>query len=183
MRNSHSSQTSHSSQASESARVEATANGGAAASEINLACFGVAEQRYALDVANVREIVRRPEITPLPNAPDLIEGVVELRESVIPVIDLGRVLGHSPTEQTRQSRVAVVELDGMVLGLCVDRATDVLGVESCDLHDPPLLATRAGYETVKAVIRRPDSAPVMVLSLEQILESVYRSALAGSEER
>ena len=150
--------------------------------EINLACFGVAKQQYALDVSHVREIVRRVEITPLPNAPSLIEGVVELRDNVIPVIDLGRALGLPSTAPTTLSRIAVVELDGMVFGLCVDRATDVLCVGPSDLQDPPALATHAGYETVKAVVRRPNSAPVMVLSLEQILESVYRSALLPSEE-
>ena len=70
----------------------------------------------------------------------------------------------------------------MVFGLCVDRATDVLAVGSSDLQDPPALAAQAGYETVKAVVRRPESTPVMVLSLEQILESVYRSALPRAEE-
>lgn len=150
--------------------------------QISLACFEAAGQTYAVEVAHVREIVRRPDITPLPNAPALIEGVVELRESVIPVIDLGRALGHEPMEQTDRSRVAVIELDEMVFGLCVDAASDVLAVAPSDLHDPPPLATQAGYEAVKAIIRRPDSAPVMLLALEQILESVYRSALLRQEE-
>ena len=142
----------------------------------------MAEHRYALEVAQVREIVRRPKITPLPNSPELIEGVVELRENVIPVIDLGRALGRPATQATASSRVAVVELDGLVFGLCVDRATDVLAVEPSELKDPPALAAQAGYEAVKAIVRQPDSAPVMVLSLEQILESVYRSALPRLEE-
>ena len=93
-----------------------------------------------------------------------------------------RALGQAPTEVTSSSRVAVVELDGLVFGLCVDRATDVLAVGSKDLQDPPTLAAQAGYEAVKAVVRRPDSAPVLVLSLEQILESVYRSVLPHLEE-
>ena len=79
------------------------------------------------------------------------------------------------------SRVAVVETDGMLFGLCVDRATDVLSVAPSELQDPPALAAQAGYETVKAVVRRSDSPPIMVLSLEHILESVYRGELARSE--
>ena len=153
-----------------------------ALSEVSLACFGVADERYALDVAYVREIVRRPEITRLPNAPELIEGVVELRESVIPVIDLSRALGMPPSQKTASSRVVVVELDGMVFGLCIDNATDVLAVSPSELWDPPALALQAGYEAVKAVVRRPDSRPVMVLALEEILATVYRSALPGPEE-
>jgi purine-binding chemotaxis protein CheW len=160
-----------------------TGDGGSVlASEVSLACFGVADQRYALDVSHVREIVRRPEITPLPNSPELIEGVVELRDNVIPVIDLSRALGLPPSQTTNASRVAIVEVDGMVFGLCVDNATDVLAVSPSDLRDPPTLALQAGYEAVKAVVRRPDSRPVMVLALEEILETVYRSALSGPEE-
>ena len=150
--------------------------------DVNLACFEIKGQLYALDIAQVKEIVRVQEITPLPNAPALIEGVIELRKKVIPVIDLGRALGQPATEPTPLSRIAVVELDGMVFGLCVDRATDVLALGPSDLEDPPALATHAGYKTVKAVVRRPNAPPVMVLSLEQILESVYRSALLPSEE-
>ena len=172
MLSSQTSQTGHSRQSDRG--VTSGAHFGA---EINLACFGVGNQQYALDVAHVREIVRRGEITPLPNAPSLIEGVVELRNNVVPVIDLGRALGQPSTTKTALSRIAIVEVDGMVFGLCVDRATDVLALGPSDLEDPPALATHAGYETVKAVVRRPNSPPVMVLSLEQILESVYRSAL------
>lgn len=71
----------------------------------------------------------------------------------------------------------------MVLGLRVDAAVDVISVEARDVDDPPALATQAGYDTVRAVVRRADAAPVLVLSLEHLLESVYRSALhfAGVE--
>ena len=151
--------------------------------QINLACFEVQERAYAIDVAHVREIVRLQEITPLPKAPDLIEGVVELRGGVVPVLDLGRVLGTEPCEAGSRSRIAVLECDGLVVGLCVEAATDVLSLDALSLEDVPALASHAGYEVVRAVVRRESSKPVMVLSLEHILESVYRSALPQQEER
>jgi chemotaxis signal transduction protein len=71
----------------------------------------------------------------------------------------------------------------MVLGLRVDAAVDVISVEVGSVDQPPALATQAGYEAVRAVVRRADAPPVLVLSLAHLLESVYRSALppAGAE--
>ncbi len=147
----------------------------AGANLVNLACFEVRGRVYALDVAHVREIVRSREITPLPMAPTLIEGVVELRDGVVPVIDLGRALGGDPCEITGKARIAVLEIDELVVGLVVELASDVLSLDASRLEDPPSLATQAGYEAVRAVVRRPDDRPVLVLSLEHILESVYRA--------
>lgn len=146
---------------------------------VNLACFEVKGRLYALDVAHVREIVRTREITPLPLAPGLIEGVAELRDGVVPVIDLGRVLGGDPCDLGPKARIAVLEIDDLVLGLLVERAADVLSLDASALEDPPSLATQAGYEAIRAVVRRPGDRPVLVLSLDHILESVYRSQLSA----
>jgi purine-binding chemotaxis protein CheW len=150
---------------------------------VDLACFETRGRLYGIDVLQIREIVRCQEVTPLPRAPELIEGVIDLRGVVIPVIDLGHALSSEPAVQGPGSRIAVLEVDGMVLGLRVDAAVDVISVEVRDVDDPPALATQAGYETVRAVVRRADAPPVLVLSLEHLLESVYRSALhsAGAE--
>jgi purine-binding chemotaxis protein CheW len=150
---------------------------------VDLACFETRGRLYGIDVLQIREIVRCQEVTPLPRAPELIEGVIDLRGVVIPVIDLGHALCSEPADQGPGSRIAVLEVDGMVLGLRVDAAVDVISVEARDVDDPPALATQAGYETVRAVVRRADAAPVLVLSLEHLLESVYRSAIhsAGAE--
>jgi len=145
--------------------------------QVNLACFEVMKRQYALDVSQVKEIVRFQEITPLPMAPELIEGVVDLRGVVVPVIDLARLLHGSRTEVSSQARIVILDFDGMVLGLCVEAATDVLSLHPSAMGDIPDLASQAGYEAVRHVVRRPNAAPVMVLSLEHILENVYRSAL------
>jgi purine-binding chemotaxis protein CheW len=153
--------------------------GAATGNLVNLACFALAGRLYALDVAHVREIVRMAEITPLPMSPALIEGVVELRDGVVPVIDLGRVLGGQPCEISGRARIAVLEIDELVVGLLVEQAAEVLSLDASALEDPPSLATQAGYEAVRAVVRRPGERPVLVLSVDHILESVYRSQLAN----
>ena len=80
------------------------------------------------------------------------------------------------------ARVVIVEVDGLVMGLAVDSAEAVLSVDVAALEDPPALATQSGYAAVRAVVRRPGAAPVMVLSLEDILENLYRSARGSGEE-
>jgi purine-binding chemotaxis protein CheW len=150
------------------------------ASTVNLACFEVKGQIYALDVAHVREIVRIQDITPLPNAPDLIEGVVDLRGAVIPVLDLARVLRRGTSEDGVHARIVVLEFDGLVLGLRVDAATDVMTLDAHRLEDVPDLAIHAGYDAVRHVVRREGESPVMVLALDNLVENVYRSALGRS---
>ena len=76
----------------------------------------------------------------------------------------------------------LLDYDGMVVGLQVEAATDVLSLRAADLEDVPDLATHAGYDAVRHVVRREGEPPVMVLSLEHILENVYRSALSDRNE-
>lgn len=150
--------------------------------QIELACFQVADQMVGLDVLHIREIVRNQETTTLPRAPSLIEGVIDLRGKIIPVVDLGRALAKESCGAAATARIAIVEIDELVLGLRVDAAVDVLSVAAGSIEGPPALATHSGYDAVRAVVRRKDAPPVMVLALEEILESVYRSNPHCGEE-
>jgi purine-binding chemotaxis protein CheW len=144
---------------------------------IEVACFEVHGQLYGVDVQQIREIVRSQAVTPLPRAPGLVEGVMDLRGTIVPVVDLGRALGGSPCAGGPRARIAIVEVDGLVFGLRVDAAADVMAVAASDVDEPPTLVTQAGYEAVRAVVRQPGAPPTMVLSLEHLLECVYRRAL------
>ena len=150
---------------------------------VELACFEVRGQLFGIDVQQIREIARSQHATPLPRAPGLIEGVIDLRGAIIPVVDLGRALCGEPIADGRRARIAIVEVEGLVFGLRVDAAADVMAVAARDVEGPPLLVAQAGYEAVRAVVRREAAPPVLVLSLEHLLESVYRSALATSAAR
>jgi purine-binding chemotaxis protein CheW len=154
-----------------------------AETQVDLVCVEANGRLYALEVGQVREIVRCQPVTPLPKAPRLIEGVVDLRERVIPILDLGRALGDAPVvDDGLRARIAVLEVDSLLLGLRVAAAVDVLSLPVEALEDPPALATETGYDAVRAVVRRPAREPILVLSLEHILESVFRSAVAEPRE-
>jgi purine-binding chemotaxis protein CheW len=148
-----------------------------------LACFELRGALYALDVSQVLEIVHAPPLVPLPHAPELIEGVVDLRGVVLPIVDLGRALGGAPIDDRERARVAVLQLDDLVFGLRVGARSEVLSLPAAQVEGVPRLAAQAGYELVRAVVRRQGAEPLLVLSLEAILDRVYRSALraeAGS---
>jgi purine-binding chemotaxis protein CheW len=149
--------------------------------QLELACFELDGACFAVEVAQVREISRCPPLAPLPHAPGLIEGVCDLAGSILPILDLGRVLGQAPVPAPERSRLAVLEFDGLCFGLRIPPAVEVLSVPLADVEALPALATQAGYEVVRAVVRRPGASPLLVLSLEALLERVFRSA-RGQEE-
>jgi purine-binding chemotaxis protein CheW len=148
--------------------------------QVTLGCFEVGGRAHAIDVSHLREVVRWSAPTPLPEAPELIEGVIDLRGTIVPVIDLGRALGLPPVKPGLTARIAIVEIDGMVLGLGVQAALEVVAVDVAHLQDPPSLATQAGYDMARAIVRRNEGEPVVVLALENLLERIYRSALGSN---
>jgi purine-binding chemotaxis protein CheW len=149
-----------------------------AEARVLLGCFEIAGRVVAIEVAHLREVVRYAPPTLLPGAPALIEGVIDLRGVLVPVVDLGRALGGERLRPARRTRIAVAEVDGLVVGLVVDAAVEILAVDGSALGDPPQLAVQAGCEATRAVLRRPRGAPIAVLALEVVLEGLYRSALA-----
>jgi purine-binding chemotaxis protein CheW len=143
-----------------------------------LGCFRAAGGTVAIEVAQLRGIVRHATPTPLPGAPAEIEGVIDLRGRLVPVVDLGRALGGEPVRPGPRARIAIAELDGLWLGLAVDAALEILAVPASALCDPPALVAQAGCETTRSVVRRREAPPLPVLSLEHLLERLYRTALS-----
>jgi purine-binding chemotaxis protein CheW len=149
---------------------------------VELACFALGDVTLAVELQQLREVARCPTLTLLPKAPSLIEGVVDLRGRVIPVVDLGRALLDRPVADDPLARVAVIECDGLVLGLRVGNEAEVVTLPASALAEPPALATHAGYDAVRAVVRREGAPPALVISVENLLERIYRSARPQEEE-
>jgi purine-binding chemotaxis protein CheW len=146
---------------------------------VELACLGLRGRVLGIELAYVREIVRAEALVPLPFAPRLVEGVMELRGGVVPVVDLGRALDGEVLVPARSQRVALVEVGGVRFGLRAEAATDVLSVDASCVEPTPALAAQAGYGAVTGIVRREGEPPVLILSLEHLLASVERS---GAEE-
>src|ERR1700683_5593442 len=98
--------------------------------------FRIGRETFGLPIAIVREIVRVPEITAVPNAPDYIEGVINLRGRIIPVVDMRKRFREESSLPSRKNRIVVVELDGRAIGLLVNSASEVLRIPPSDIEAP-----------------------------------------------
>jgi purine-binding chemotaxis protein CheW len=98
--------------------------------------FRIGNETYGVRIASVREIVRVPEITMVPNAPEIIEGVINLRGKIIPVMDLRKRFGNSGVQPDKKNRILVVELDSKLLGLIVSSASEVLKIPPSEIESP-----------------------------------------------
>ena len=99
-----------------------------------LVCFRLAEGSYALDIKFVREINRLTNVTTIPTAPDFVEGIINLRGSIIPVVNLGLRFGLAKTEHSKDARVVVIESNGRTLGMLVDEVSEVLRLSGAEIE-------------------------------------------------
>lgn len=116
-----------------------------------LLSFQVGEQEYSVDIKSVREIRGWTRATPLPHAPPHLRGVINLRGTVLPIIDLGKRLGIEVAETTERNVIIVVLIGPHTVGLLVDAVSDILPVSGQDLHPPPSLDADDGRSCVKAL--------------------------------
>ena len=104
--------------------------------ELQVVGFRIGDETFGVRIGSVREIVRVPEITTVPNAQDTIEGVINLRGKIIPVIDLRKRFGQTQIVTDKKNRILVVELDGKLVGLIVNSASEVLKIPPSEIESP-----------------------------------------------
>jgi purine-binding chemotaxis protein CheW len=104
--------------------------------ELQVVGFRVGRETFGLPISMVREIVRVPDITAVPNAPDYIEGVINLRGRIIPVVDMRKRFREESSVPSRKNRIVVVELEGRAIGLLVNSASEVLRIPPSDIEAP-----------------------------------------------
>lgn len=104
--------------------------------DLQLVGIRIGRETFGLPISLVREIVRVPEITSVPNAPDYIEGVINLRGRIIPVVDLRKRFGEKITEPSKRNRIVVVEFESRRIGLIVNSASEVLKIAPSEIEAP-----------------------------------------------
>ena len=106
--------------------------------DLQVVGFRIGNETYGVRIGAVREIVRVPEITAVPSAPDLIEGVINLRGKIIPVMDLRKRFGQTQTQiqPDKKNRILVVELENKLIGLIVNAASEVLKIPPSEIEAP-----------------------------------------------
>jgi purine-binding chemotaxis protein CheW len=104
--------------------------------DLHIVGFRIGNEPSGVRIDSVREIVRVPEITSVPSAPDLIEGVINLRGKIIPVMDLRKRFGQTEIISDKKNRILVVELENKLIGLIVNAASEVLKIPPSDVDSP-----------------------------------------------
>ncbi len=147
---------------------------------IQLACFFVGDEEYALDIMRIKEIINPVTITRVPRAPDFIEGIIELRGAFLPVVDLRRRFELSMAEVTRETKYVIVALEGRILGLVVDRVAEVKRITIDQISDAPELALGGDTRYFNGVVKWDDRI-VMLLDLDEVLSTTEKDQLRGLE--
>jgi purine-binding chemotaxis protein CheW len=104
--------------------------------ELQVVGFRIGNETFGVRIGSVREIVRVPEITAVPSAPETIEGVINLRGKIIPVMDLRKRFGQSEIHPDKKNRILVVELENKLVGLIVNAASEVLKIAPSEIEPP-----------------------------------------------
>jgi purine-binding chemotaxis protein CheW len=136
--------------------------------------FKLSDERFALDVDKVREILEVTNITKVPQTPDFMRGVINLRGSVVPVIDMRLKFGMSATEHTVNTCIIVVEInldgDTTVLGALADSVQEVVEMEPQNIETAPHIGTRLNTDFIRGM-GKVDGHFVMILDIDRVFSS------------
>lgn len=146
---------------------------------IQLVSFKLDEEEYGVDVLKVREIIRMPGITRVPNTPHYVVGVINLRGKVIPIMSIRRRFGLSEVESDKSTRIMVMDVDGELMGFIVDSVSEVIRVSQHEIQPPPPVATSGiDQDCMSGVVNQPERL-LILLDLEKISSREDRKMLSS----
>ena len=135
---------------------------------LQLVSFKIGTEEFGVDILNVQEIIKIVQITKVPNSPVFVEGVINLRGKVIPVIDLRTRLGLAKLEHDKDTRIIVVELSKSTIGFIVDAVNEVLRIPVSITEAPPEIVAGLDSEFIKSVGKLDDRLLILI-DLNKIL--------------
>jgi purine-binding chemotaxis protein CheW len=148
----------------------------AAVPQVQLVTFRVGGEEFGLDVFQVHEILRHAEPTPMPKAPAFVEGVLDVRGTLVPVVDLRKRFELHEVGYDDDTRIILVDFQGERLGLVVDEVSEVIRVPETAVTPPPQYVRGLAAEFIRGIVRM-ESRLVVLLDLERILSSQERMQL------
>jgi len=135
---------------------------------LQLVSFTIGDEEFGVDILRVQEIIRMMQVTRVPNMPPYVEGVINLRGKVIPVVDLRARLGMEKKDHDQSTRTVVMELGGKVIGFVVDAVSEVLRLDKSQTEPPPSIVGGANGDYIKAIGRLEDRL-LTLLDLEKVV--------------
>src|SRR5438874_1200969 len=137
--------------------------------ELHIVGFQVGRETYGVPITSLHEIVRVPEITAVPDAPDYMEGVINLRGKIVSVIDLRKRLGEKKVSMGKRNRILVVEHNGRLSGLIVDSASEVLKIPATDVEPSPAALHEGSLNCVTG-LGKYKGRLIVLLDMAKLLE-------------
>ncbi len=137
-------------------------------SEKHLVLFVIAGEKYAVDINSVYEIIRPQPVTRVPKAPFFVEGIINLRGKVVPVVDMRKRLGLANAGQTKDSRIMVVDSNGESVGIIVDAVTEVLRIPADSIEPPSNIIVSTASDYMLGIAKH-DGDMIVLLHLDKVL--------------
>lgn len=141
--------------------------------ELQLVVFDLASEYYGVDINDVREIIRMQSITRVPGAVNYIEGVLNLRGKIAPVVDLRKRLNLKVSGQTKESRIVVVDIDNRDVGIIVDGVTEVLRIPLSSVEPPAQILQCGDNIHLKGIAKLQDKL-IILLNMGSILKELEK---------
>lgn len=152
---------------------------GVAADELlQLVSFKIGSEEFGVDILKVQEINRMVEITKVPQAPDYVEGVINLRGKVIPIIDLRKRFDLEIKEYDKNTRIVVVDITGNIMGMVVDSVSEVLRLPQSTIEPPPEIVTGINSDYIKGVAKLEDRL-LIFLDLSKVIDFREMATVVG----
>ena len=148
--------------------------------ELHIVGFRVGRESYGVPITSLHEIVRVPEITTVPDSPEFMEGVINLRGKIVSVIDLRKRLGETEIVPSRANRILVVEHNGRLSGMIVDSASEVLKIAAADVEPPPNLSQEGGLHCVTG-LGKHNGRLIVLLDVAKLLDYSRSSQMHGAD--
>lgn len=139
------------------------------AKDLHIVGFRIGRETFGVPIALVHEIVRVPDITSVPDAPNYVEGVINLRGKIVSVIDLRKRFGEREINSNKKNRIMVTEVEGKMVGLIVDSASEVMKIAESEVELPPSLFEEGELNYVTGV-GKLKSRLIILVDLSKILQ-------------
>lgn len=151
---------------------------------LSLVCFKIGDELYGINIMEVREIVQLTEITPIPNSPKFVDGVINLRGEIIPIADLRKRFNFLPKTFTEDEEllrgILIFNVDSLVIGIIIDQIYRVVTVAETQIQPPPQMITGIAQEFVKGVVRIEDDDNLLILlNVKKLFSKQELMQLAG----
>lgn len=135
---------------------------------INLVTFKLGNNEYAIDIMQAKEIIKMEKITLIPNAPDYVEGVINLRGNIIPIVDLKKRFNLEENDGEKNTGIIIVKIDDVDMGIIIDAISKVVSIATSNIQPPPPMLSGIGQKYIKGVAKLEDKL-LVVLDLEKLI--------------